>query len=155
MLNPKKPKEFIPQVAKELNVSEQLVNSIIDFYWKKIKQSLLTCELPNVKIAGLGTFKAKHWKLPDLLYKYEMIEKKYKALTDNPETASFQKFAILKETEQRLEILNKLKVLVDQDQEKEKQIKHKRYVAKTKNNMEEQSSDMGGVCEQNNIQEDD
>jgi len=154
-LNPRKPKDFYAPLAKEFNVNEQFIADIVGCYWKDVKQAMLKGLGPNIILEGFGTFKAKPWRLPETIAKYERIHNKYKTLTDNPETASFQKFIILKETEQRLNILNELQVKVDQETNKQKQIKHKRYVEKTQKDMEEQSSDMGGLLEQNDIQEDD
>lgn len=136
-MNPKKSKEFIPTVADELNISQKLVEDMLTYYWKDVKQSMLKGLSPNIVLQGFGTFKARPWKLPDTLAKYERIYNKYKTLTDNPETASFQKFTILKETEQRLEILNNLQEMINQESNKQKDIKHKRYVEKNKDNMGE------------------
>lgn len=155
ILNPKKPKDLYAPVANEFNVTEKFVAELIEHYWKDVKQAMLKGLSPNIILEGLGTFKAKSWRLPETIAKYERIHNKYKILTDDPETASFQKFTILKETEQRLNILNELQVKINQESEKQKQIKHKRYVGKTKKDMGEQSSDMGGLLEQNDIQEDD
>ena len=135
-MNPKKPKDFFAPVAKTFNVSEQLISDIVGAYWKDVKQSMLKGLSPNIVLEGLGTFKAKPWKLPETIGKYERIYNKYKTLTDDPETASFQKFTILKETEQRLNILNELQVKINQESNKQKQIKHKRYVGKNQDNME-------------------
>lgn len=155
-LNPKKPKDFFPSVASKLDVNEKLVTDIVGFYWKEVKQSLLKASGPNIVLEGLGTFKAKGYKLPDIIEKYERIRNKYKPLTDDPETASFQKFTILKETEQRLEILNALQLKINQETERQQQVKHKRNVeGKTQNNMEKPSPDMGGILESSDIQEDD
>lgn len=154
-LNPKKPKEFFAPIAETFNINEQLVIDIVGAYWKDVKQSMLKGLSPNIVLEGLGTFKAKPWRLPETIAKYERIHNKYKTLTDNPETASFQKFTILKETEQRLTILNELQVKINLESDKQKQIKHKRYVGKTQKDMEEQSPDMGRLLEPDDIQEDD
>jgi hypothetical protein len=154
-LNPKKPKEFFAPVAETFNINEQLVIDIVGAYWKDVKQAMLKGLSPNIVLEGLGTFKAKPWRLPETIAKYERIHNKYKTLTDDPETASFQKFTILKETEQRLTILNELQVKINLESDKQKQIKHKRYVGKTQKDMEEQSPDMGRLLEQDDIQEDD
>jgi hypothetical protein len=45
--------------------------------------------------------------------------------------------------------------MINQESNKQKEIKHKRYVGKNKDNMEEQGPDMGGLLEQDDIQEDD
>jgi nucleoid DNA-binding protein len=154
-LNPKKPKDLYAPVANEFNVTEKFVAELIECYWKDVKQAMLKGLSSNIILEGFGTFKAKPWKLPETIAKYERIHNKYKTLTDDPETASFHKFTILKETENRLNILNELQVKINQESEKQKQIKHKRYVGKTQKDMEEQSPNMGGILEPDDLQEND
>jgi len=39
-LRPKKSKEFIPEVAKETNLSKEATEAIISYYWQEVRKSL-------------------------------------------------------------------------------------------------------------------
>ena len=71
-MRPKKAKELIPDVAKETDVSEQLVKDIVDFYWQEVRKSLSSLKHSRVHITNLGDFTIKHWKLDDMI---EMLER--------------------------------------------------------------------------------
>jgi hypothetical protein len=71
-LKPKKSKELIPNVAKDLGVSEQMVSDVTSFYWHEIRKSLSSLKHARVHVTNLGDFTIKHWKLDD---KIDMLEK--------------------------------------------------------------------------------
>jgi nucleoid DNA-binding protein len=71
-LKPKKSKELIPNVAKDLGVSEQMVSDVTSFYWHEIRKSLSSLKHARVHVTNLGDFTIKHWKLND---KIDMLEK--------------------------------------------------------------------------------
>ncbi len=154
-MNPKKPSELYPQVSEKLNLSEDLIKDYITFYYKEIRRKVVSCESTNIVITGLGTLKVKPWKLPDTIKKYERVRDKYKTLVEKGIKISFQKFAIMKDIEERLDVLYSFQKLINDEQLKKDHIKKIRYDSKTKNNMEKQSPDLGGILEPNNIQQDD
>ena len=71
-MKPKKSKELIPNVAKDLGVSEQMVSDVTSFYWHEIRKSLSSLKHARVHVTNLGDFTIKHWKLDD---KIDMLEK--------------------------------------------------------------------------------
>lgn len=71
-MKPKKSKELIPNVAKDLGVSEQMVSDVTSFYWHEIRKSLSSLKHARVHVTNLGDFTIKHWKLND---KIDMLEK--------------------------------------------------------------------------------
>ena len=71
-MKPRKSKELIPDVAKQLGVSEQMVSDVTSFYWHEIRKSLSSLKHARVHVTNLGDFTIKHWKLDD---KIDMLEK--------------------------------------------------------------------------------
>ena len=136
-MNPKKPEHLISPVAKKLDVAEELVEYVIEAYWKAVRHALTSCESNYIMLHGLGTFKAKSWKIPDLERRYQSVTGKYRAMVDSGQKISFQKFAIMKELEERLEELNKLKSLIEEDNAKRLIIKQKRNAKQVEDNLEE------------------
>ena len=62
-MRPKKTKELIPQLAKELQLSEQEVKSVMDLYWDQVRKTLSSLEHNRIFLRGLGVFYVKPWAL--------------------------------------------------------------------------------------------
>lgn len=140
-MNPKKSSDIFPIVAQAADAKEQLVEAIVSFYWKEIRDTLVNCKSHNVFIDGLGTFKAKPWKLPEVILKYERMVKKYQELITGENKLTLQKFSILKDYEEKLEKLYKLRKMIDADKDKKEQVKQKRHAEKNKNNLGQPETD--------------
>lgn len=136
-MNPKKPSEITKMISE---TDHKLVSELISFYWKEVRKSLSNCKGANIVIEGLGTFRAKSWKLPDVITETEKMRDKYKAIVDAQTPITFQKFAILKDYEEKLEQLNALKVMIEEDELKKQQVKDKRN-EQTKRDMEPPQAD--------------
>lgn len=126
MLNPKKAKSLYPAVASDHSVSVELTEDIVTFYWKEIKKAVVAGKCPNIIVEGIGTFKSKSWKIADSIRKYENIINKYQSMITDTKRISFQKFAILKENQERLAILLELQKLNEQEALKKQTIKNKK-----------------------------
>lgn len=73
-MRPRKAKEFIPEVAKELNIPEHIVEDVIDYYWQEVRKSLSSLKHVRVHLTNLGDFTIKHWKIEDKILKLEQWE---------------------------------------------------------------------------------
>lgn len=62
-MRPKKTKELIPQLAKELQLSEQEIKSVMDLYWDQVRKTLSSLEHNRIFLRGLGVFYIKPWAL--------------------------------------------------------------------------------------------
>jgi nucleoid DNA-binding protein len=125
-LIPTKHSFLFPEIADENEVSVNLVKEFVTFYWKEIRKKLSNAEGPNIIVHGLGTFRVKPWKVPEVMLEYENTIKKYKKIIDSGDRISFQKFAILKDNENRLKQLQNLQSMLQEDHQKKKKIKEKR-----------------------------
>ena len=123
---PKKHSLLFPEIADKHNLSEHLIKEFVTFYWKEIRKKLSNAEGQNIVVHGLGTFKVKPWKLPEVILEYENAIKKHKRIIDSGDRISFQKFAILKDNENRLKQLQDLQQMLQEDQHKKSKIKEKR-----------------------------
>ena len=132
---PKKAKDFIKPTIEETGYSEELVNSLIDFYWSKVRKDMSDLVHPNI-----GTFKIKHWKLDE-------TKEHYQKILDRIE-GKFSKYKMYKAINDKVERIDNLKVLMEKDKERLDKIKLKKNES-INNNMEEQVSDMARLPEQN------
>ena len=138
-MRPKKAKELIPKVAVELNIPEQLVKDITDFYWQEIRKSLSGLKHNRVHLTNLGDFTIKHWKLDD---KIEMLEK----FKENFRQKGLQEIVTRFRTDESLFDLKAMKKLIEQEGERKDFIKlHKSQTNESKRehnkDVESQGSD--------------
>ena len=83
MLNPKKAKTFIPDVAKSTGHPEDLIESVMNFYWQEVRKSLSSLKHNRIHVTNLGDFVTKHWKIDDKIERLEKWEENNKQNTDN------------------------------------------------------------------------
>jgi len=62
-LKPKKVKDLLPQLSKELQLSEKEIKSVLDVYWDKVRKTLSSLDHNRLYLKGLGTFYVKPWRL--------------------------------------------------------------------------------------------
>jgi nucleoid DNA-binding protein len=62
-LRPTKAKELIKKTAQELNLSEELVKDVVDFYYGRVKAKIEALEDPTIFLHGLGTLRLSRKKL--------------------------------------------------------------------------------------------
>lgn len=122
-MNPRKPKRIYDNVSEELNVSKDLVEDLVEFYYKDVRRLLTNLEYPRINIDGLGQFVIK----PKTVY--GAIDRINKSL-DNHDTSTFKAYHNKKGMESKLELLLKLTTKL-----KETEIKKEKFL-KTKNNEE-------------------
>ena len=134
---PKKAKDFKKPTAEELNLPEDLINNLVNFYWENIRKHMSELTHGEIRIQNFGTFRVKHWTIADTV-------EKHKATILRVE-GKFAGYRMKLDLTDRIEKLEKIKSLVQEREEKFKAIRDARN---NKNNMEEQGPDMGGLSEQ-------
>ena len=70
-MRPKKAKDFIPEVAKQLSLPQNLIEDVVSYYWQEVRKSLSALKHSRIHITNLGDFTIKHWKIDD---KIKMLE---------------------------------------------------------------------------------
>lgn len=133
---PKKHKEFLKPTAEALGIREDLVEKIIDVYWKEVRKALSDLRAPRITIANFGSFKIKHWIIDEEVLGYTRYLEK-----NDPEKMTFNKHRIRADIEQRIAEIQRMKEMVAKDFEKKNLIKQKRNAKSTEENMEDQGSD--------------
>lgn len=90
LLRPKKAKDYIPFVAKELSIHEKLVEDVINYYWQEVRKSLSSMKHSRIHISNLGDFVVKHWKLDEEIKLLERWEESNKQKGIQQMTARFK-----------------------------------------------------------------
>ena len=115
-MHPKKAKELIPDVANELNISQDLVNDLVLYYWQEVRKSLSKLKHSRIHITNLGDFVIKHWKLDD---KIEMLNK----WEENNKLKGLQELTARFKTAETLYDLNTVKKLMEEENQRKDFIK--------------------------------
>ena len=115
-MRPKKAKQLLPEVAEQVDLPEQAVKDIIDFYWQEVRKSLSSLKHSRVHITNLGDFTIKHWKLDDRI---AMIEK----FKENFKQKGLQEIVTRFRTDETLFDLKAIKVMMEEEKQRKDFIK--------------------------------
>ena len=115
-MNPKKSKELIPVVAKELEMDEILVKKVIDFYWNSVRKSMEDLKYPDIQIANFGRFVIKQST-------FDKKIQRYKEYLDNQDNLTFGKYYKYKQVEEGYAKMIEVKKYIDERNEKKKSFK--------------------------------
>jgi hypothetical protein len=122
-MNPRKAKRIYEIVSEDLNIKKDLVEDLVEFYYKDVRKLLSNLEYPRINVDGLGQFVVKPKTVTNA------IEKISKSL-ENYDTSTFKGYHNKKGMENKLEQLLKLNSKLE-----EVNIKKEEFL-KTKNNEE-------------------
>jgi len=117
LMNPKKSKNFIKEISEDLEVSPDLVEDLVDFYYKECRSILSNLSHIRLNIEGLGHFVSR----PNLM---EKAIKRYTKALQNHDTSTFSAYYNKKNIEKKLELLNNS--LIHHNQERDKKDKFKK-----------------------------
>lgn len=126
-MNPKKAKQIIPLVSKELSLPENLVQDVIDYYWQEVRKSLSSLKHSRIHLTNLGDFVIKHWKIDD---KIEMLER----WEENNKQKGMQQMTARFKTAENLFDLKSIKKIVEEEKQRKDFIKLHKNESKRKHN---------------------
>jgi len=115
-MNPKKTKSYIHLISNELEEDEELLECLIDFYYKECRNVLSNLKCLRLNIEGLGHFKSRN----NLIKK--SIDKTYKDLNGH-DTSTFKAYYNKKRLEDKLVLLTNLMELHKIEQERKNNFK--------------------------------
>jgi hypothetical protein len=105
-MNPKKSNKLYIQVAEDLNITEDLVEAITEFYYKEVKNLMTNLLEPRINVEGLGHFTTRS------IVVNKSIDKISKVL-ETHDTSTFKAYHNKKAMEIKLNALSKLKIKID------------------------------------------
>ncbi len=124
-MNPKKAKRIYEIVSEDLNIKKDLVEDLVEFYYKDVRKLLTNLEHPRINVDGLGQFVSKPKAVSG------SIDKITKSL-DNHDTSTFKAYHNKKAMEVKLDLLTKLQSkILDQENKKQEFLKTKKDEKRT------------------------
>lgn len=123
-MTPLKANKLFPEVAKELELGEDVVEAAVDFYWKEIRKELIEPTHITISCESFGVFEARIKQIEYLIEKYTRISKYMKPTT-------YAKHTLLNILTEKLARLEKLLEMCKLQDEKKKQIRQIQKDGKT------------------------
>jgi hypothetical protein len=117
-----------------MNVSENLVDALIDFYYKELKNTLTNLQHPIINVEGLGQF----------VIKKNLVTKsipKYNKMLENHDTSTFKAYYNKKAIEERVQLLEKMNEMINQDSLRKEIFNQNKNEKYTQNNLEQPETD--------------
>jgi hypothetical protein len=131
---PKKANSLYKEITEEFNVSENLVESLIEDYYKTLRKKMSGLTDLRINVDGLGHFVLK-------IQKVKKAIPHYKKVLDNHDTSTFGAYHNKKSVEEKLELLNKINIKAEEELLKRKTFKDEKY---TKTDLAESKTDFRG-----------
>jgi len=118
-MNPKKANKLYKPVAEELQVDETLVEDLVEFMYKNVRQNLTGLTHPRINLEGLGHFTARPFSVK------KGIERAQKVLS-NHDTSTFSAYHNKKQLDVKVKALIKLEEMINAEEERKQQFKTKK-----------------------------
>lgn len=129
-MNPKKAKTLYSEVATDLNLDENLVKDVLDFYWSGLRKQMANLTSPRLDVINLGTFEV----MPKTLEKCITVYQEYQKM---PIPKTFTKYQAYSVIEGRLKRLLEIQEELNSYSEIKKTVIEKRYGKQDQKNLEE------------------
>jgi nucleoid DNA-binding protein len=107
-MTPKKPSDLYRQVSEDLNYSESLIEDLVEFFYKDLKENLVSLKHPRINVLGLGHFEVKRYMVNKHIEKYKKV-----LLTHD--TKTYSSYFNKKRLEEKLDLLKQVSVLVEEE----------------------------------------
>lgn len=112
---PKKSNQLYSEVADDLNLPSDLIEDLVQFYYKEVRSNLTGLRHPRINVEGLGQFVAK----PGLVRKSIPRYKKY---LESHDTSTFSAYYNKKMLEEKVECLEKLEQMINLEEKKKQEV---------------------------------
>jgi len=127
---PKKPKVLYKQVAEDLDLPESLIDAFMTFYYKEVRKLLSDLSYTRINIDGLGQLVVKERTIDGLLNKYN-------SRMEKADTKTFSNYFNKKNIESKLEKMNAIKLVLQQEKELKNKFLKDKADGKTSKDLEE------------------
>lgn len=113
-MNPKKARLLYQEISETEDVPKQLVENLIDFYYKNVRTLLSELYHPRINITGLGLFTARDRAITKAIPKFE----KY---LENHDTSTYSAYYNKKMLEEKIEFLHSIKEQIEAEKKRKQQ----------------------------------
>ena len=118
-MNPKKANKLYKPVAEDLHVDETLVEDLVEFMYKNLRQNLTGLTHPRINLDGLGHFTVRPFSVK------KGIERAQKILS-NHDTSTFSAYHNKKQLDVKIKALVKLEQMIESEDKRKQEFKTKK-----------------------------
>lgn len=108
---PKKASDLYKEVSETCEVSESLVENLIEFFYKDLRDNLTNLKHPRINVLGLGHFKIKSKTV-------ELHIERYTKILQNHDTSTIKAYFNKKMLEEKLVLLERVYNLIQEEHQK-------------------------------------
>jgi hypothetical protein len=130
-MNPKKPNIIYKSLAEELETSEDLIEDLIQFYYKALRLKLSNLESPRINVEGLGHFVIKPISVRNAITRYSKV-------LDNHDISTYNAYFHKKMLENKLTSLIEIEKKICEQEEIKNNFKQIKNESSTQSNLGEQ-----------------
>jgi len=141
-LKPKKPSDIIKRTIEKTGESEELVELVVDNFWKYVRKNLTSLEARRYRISHLGTFIVRQQKAEETRERLQEIKDR---LSASPKINKIT-FTKIKKINEQIEKFDKLFEQRRKELEAiaSTKLRKKAYEESRKNSLEQQGTDLRG-----------
>jgi len=133
-MNPKKASSLYKDIVEEFDVSEDLVESLIESYYKTLRKKMSSLSDLRLNVDGLGHFVIKIQKVKKAIPHYQKV-------LQNHDTSTFGAYHNKKSVEEKLELLTAIDEKAEKELTKKQNFKDEKY---SQINLAKSKTDSGG-----------
>lgn len=115
-MKPKKARLLYQEISEENDLSKDLVENLVDFYYKNVRTLLSELYHPRINITGLGIFTAREGAIKKAIPRFEKYLK-------NHDTSTYSAYYNKKMLEEKVEFLNSIKDQIDSEKKRKEEFK--------------------------------
>jgi nucleoid DNA-binding protein len=115
-MKPKKARLLYEEISEEKDLSKDLVESLVDFYYKNVRTLLSELYHPRINITGLGIFTARETAIKKAIPRFEKYLK-------NHDTSTYSAYYNKKMLEEKIEFLQCISEQIDSEKKRKKEFK--------------------------------
>ena len=125
---PKKSNKLYKDISEELDISNILVEELVEFYYNEVRQLLTNLVFPRINVEGLGQFVARPKLVRNAIPRYTKILQSH-------DTSTFAAYYNKKSLETKLDLLILLEQKITEQELKKINFKKTKYESSTENTL--------------------
>ena len=114
-MKPKKARLLYQEISEENDLSKDLVENLVDFYYKNVRTLLSELYHPRINITGLGIFTAREGAVKKAIPRFEKYLK-------NHDTSTYSAYYNKKMLEEKVDFLYSIKEQIDSEKKRKEYI---------------------------------
>lgn len=125
---PKKSNKLYKDISEELDISNILVEELVEFYYNEVRQLLSNLVFPRINVEGLGQFVARPKLVRNAIPRYTKILQSH-------DTSTFAAYYNKKSLETKLDLLILLEQKITEQELKKTNFKKTKYESSIENTL--------------------